>query len=523
MGLFAEINHAWACIDNGLFLWDYTHPNPEIIGFEDQPHGIQAVALVPPKPGVFVASITDILLLGVAASATPTGAKTISLYQTKMALHRGSSDVSIIAGTAGGRIFVGGDGDTDVHEIYYQQEEKWFSSRCGKINHTHPGWSSVLPALPPAVDFWGQRDAEHLVDMAVDDTRNLLYTLSNKSTIRTYHMEAPDRLAKVIEKEKNHCLRDIAHMINASPLLTDRMSIVSISPIPAQEASKLHLMALTSTGCRLFLSATSSASYMLISGGGGGGGGGGNSTAPQSMLVLFVKFPPRELPGQERRSAHPGGSLDGVDLQSRALETSRSGRRFAPGYFFDFVSRDATGGDLLFVSAPETGRIQATLSTSALKYFEHGSWIDIGGHRRGQGVGANTRPIAAARQPRGFGNELAVQFDEAPSEFAVLTNDGIHVVRRRRLVDIFGAAIRNAAGDDGLERETRRFFTLYGRVETISAALAVACGQGSDLRTATTRAQDQGAEDRAKAAFIGHGGQPTVPETDGTNITTDSV
>ena len=54
-------------------------------------------------------------------------------------------------------------------------------------------------------------------------------------------MEAPNQLTKVIEKEKNHCLRDITHMINFSPLLNDRIQIVSISPISSQERSKLHL------------------------------------------------------------------------------------------------------------------------------------------------------------------------------------------------------------------------------------------------------------------------------------------
>ena len=58
-------------------------------------------------------------------------------------------------------------------------------------------------------------------------------------------MDAPDRLNKVIEKEKIRCLRDIVHMITQSKLLTDKLRIVSISPITKQEASKLHLMALT--------------------------------------------------------------------------------------------------------------------------------------------------------------------------------------------------------------------------------------------------------------------------------------
>jgi nuclear pore complex protein Nup155 len=512
MGLFAEINHAWAAIDSSLFLWDYTHPNPELIGFEDSTHTITAVALVPPKTGVFVKTIThilvvattsDILLLGVSATSAPTGAKNISLYQTKMAVHRGSTDVSVIAGSASGRIFFGGDSDTDIYELYYQQEEKWFSSRCGKVNHTHPGWSSVVPSLPGPIDFWSQRQNEHLVEIVIDDTRNLLYSLSSKSTIRTYHMESPEKLTKVIEKDKTQCLREISHMIERSPLLDERVTIVSISPIAAREASKLHLMALTNTGCRLFLSATSSASYMMTT---------SSNLAPQSMQVQFVKFPPSD----KRPTGQSPGNPDIQDIRSTSLTTTAFGRRFAPGYFFDFVRKEQNpGADLLFVSTPDTARIKFTSPASALKYYEHANWIDLGESNRALAVGPTTKPFAAATQPLGFGNELAVQFDDAPSEFAILTSTGVHVVRRRRLVDIFATAIRGASGDEGIEKEARKFIQRYGRVETISTALAVACGQGSDLRTGTSRAVDQATEDRARSIFVDLGGQPTIREMDG--------
>jgi nuclear pore complex protein Nup155 len=318
MGLFAEINHAWAAIDSSLFLWDYTHPNPELIGFEESVHTITAVALVPPKPGVFVNTIThilvvatsaDIILLGVSAAPTPSGAKTISLYQTKMSVHRGSTDVSIIVGSATGRIFFGGDSDTDIHELYYQQEEQWFSSRCGKINHSHPGWGSVIPTLAP-IDFWTSRNNEHLADLVMDDTRNLLYSLSSKSTIRTYHLDKPDKLTRAIEKTKEQCLRDITHMLSQrSELLHERISIVSISPIASREASKIHLVALTNTGCRLFLSATSSASYMANA---------SANLAPQSMQVQFVKFPPpSQATVNERKAA---GNFVGAETD---LDTAR--------------------------------------------------------------------------------------------------------------------------------------------------------------------------------------------------------
>ncbi|UKZ82578.1 hypothetical protein TrVFT333_010370 [Trichoderma virens FT-333] len=427
MGLFAEINHAWVVIDNSLFLWDYTHSDPELIGFEDQPHTIHAVALVPPKPGIFVGTITHILvvatssemiLLGVSASDTSAGTKTVTLYQTKMVLPIRGNDIRVISGSADGRIFFGGCSDVDINELYYQSEEKWFSNRCGKINHSNPGWSSVVSMQ---AGFWSQRDPEHLVDIVIDDTRKLVYTLSSTSTIRTYHMESPERLNKVIEKTKIHCLRDIAHMITQSKLLTDRTNLVSISPISKQEASKLHLMALTDTGCRLFFS----------------------------------------------------------------------------------------------------WKNKTNFTYDPLRYFEQASWIDIGS--RAEAVGLITKPFAAASQPIGFGNELAVQFDEPPSEFAVLTNTGIHVIRRRRLVDTFAAAIRDAPGDEALDLMCRRLIFLYGRVETVSTALAVACGHGGDSRPGSVKAKDQVTEDRARALFVDFGGQPTIVETDSSSLTTDSV
>lgn len=521
MGLFAEINHAWVVIDNSLFLWDYTHPEPELIGFEDQPHTIHAVALVAPKPGIFVGTITHILvvatssemiLLGVSATDTPAGTKSVSLYQTKMILPLRGNDVRIITGTADGRIFFGGSSDTDVSELYYQSEEKWFSNRCGKVNHSNPGWSSVVTMQ---TGFWGQKDPEHLVDIVIDDTRKLVYTLSNTSTIRTYHMDAPDRLNKVIEKEKMHCLRDIAHMINQSKLLTDRMRIVSISPITKQEASKLHLMALTDTGCRLFFSATNASSYLY---------GSQSNLAPQSMQVQFIKFPPSPNP---RRSGQfgPAGQAPGesiVDLDSTTLVASRQGARFAPGYFLDFVSRgNDPNADSLFVSGPESGRIKRVTPTTPLRYYEQASWIDIGS--RAEAVGMVTKPFAAASQPVGFGNELAVQFDEPPSEIAVLTNTGVHIIRRRRLVDIFAAIVRDAPGDEVLDLTCRRLIQQYGRVETVSTALAVACGHGGDAKPGGARAIDQATQDRARGLFVDFGGQPTIAETDGTTLTTDSV
>ncbi|KAH6659382.1 Non-repetitive/WGA-negative nucleoporin C-terminal-domain-containing protein [Truncatella angustata] len=520
MGLFAELNHAWVTVDNCLYLWDYTHPNPELIGYEDNEHSITSVKLVAPKPGVFVKEINymlvvatsaDMFLLGVAAQSSANGATTVDLYQTRMQFPLRGTEAHVIAGAANGRIFFAGSVDSDIYELYYQQEEKWFSSRTGKINHSATGWSSVVPlAKGPQALLWGSKTAEYIVDIVIDNTRNLLYSLSNISTIRIYHMEGPDKLTKVVEKSRHDCLRDIMHALSgSSPLLNDQTVIVSICPVTANEDAKIHLVAVTNTGCRLFMSAAGASYYMTSS-----------NQVPQSMQLHSIKFPPSNLSRSQRQQNAFGAPSD-FDTQSNALVTTNQGSRFAPGYFLASVNKDGGAKDVLFASAPDTGRIKNS-AHQGLRFYEHSMWIDVGG--KPEDIGIVSKPFAATSSPAGFGNELAVQFDQSSSEFAVLTNTGIHIIRRRRLVDIFAAAIRNASGEDGLNDVYNMFATLYGRVETVTAALAVACGQGSDQQAVNGRgAMDQSTEDRARHVFVNNGGNPTLPEQDGQQPTVESV
>ncbi|KAK9776740.1 putative Non-repetitive/WGA-negative nucleoporin C-terminal-domain-containing protein [Seiridium cardinale] len=521
MGLFAELNHAWVTVDNCLYLWDYTHPNPELIGYEDNEHSITSVKLVAPKPGVFVKDINymlvvatsaDMFLLGVAAQSSANGATSVTLYQTRMQFSLRGTEAHVIAGAANGRIFFAGSTDSDIYELYYQQEEKWFSSRTGKINHSATGWSSVVPlAKGPQALLWGSKTTEYIVDIVIDNTRNLLYSLSNTSTIRTYHMEGPDKLTKVIEKTKHDCLRDIMHALSGnSPLLNDQTTIVSICPVTSNEDVKVHLIAVTNTGCRLFMSAAGASYYMTSP-----------NQIPQSMQLHSIKFPPSNLSRSQRQGRDAFGAPSDFDTQSNALITTNQGARFAPGYFLASVKKDGGARDILFASAPDTGRIKNS-AHQGLRFYEQSMWIDVGG--KPEAIGLVSKPFAATSSPTGFGNELAVQFDQSNSEFAVLTNTGIHIIRRRRLVDIFAAAIRNAAGDDGLNDVYNTFANNYGRVETVTAALAVACGQGSDQQGGTGRgALDQSTEDRARQIFVNNGGNPTLPEQDGQQPTVESV
>ena len=516
MGLFAELNYAWIVIDNACYLWDYTNPNPDLVGFEEQPNSITAVRLVVPRQGVFVPSITHLLivattsemiLVGLASQPAPNGGQSVALYQTHMSISIKGMDVNVIEGSAAtGRIFFSGRAGDDVYELTYQQEEKWFQNRCAKVNHTGRG---VL-ALAPSFTFSHKAQQEHTIQMAIDDSRRLVYTLSSRSTIRTFHMRPNGVLDLVIFKPLGTILNNIGHMTSQSELISSSMRIIAIHPISSQEASKLHLMATTSTGCRVFMSATSSYGQSITD----------PSNAPSSMQVQHVKFPPPEPPASQlnrypnsTQVTNYGGS-QGINTSSKALKQTRFATRYPPGYFFCFVSKDPqVASDALFVAAPDPGRIARPQEPSrSTRYSELGLWVNLGS--RAEDIGLASPLFSAASSPTGFANELAVQFDKPAVEVAILTNTGIHTLRRRRLVDMFAAAIKHGGNDEGFEGEVNKFIRQYGRGETAATALAVACGQGLDIGSETRVAAvaDPEVLEYARKAFIDFGGKPLFNE-----------
>lgn len=503
MGLFAELNHAWMTSDNRLFLWDYTNPNPEIIGYEEETTAITAVKLVVPRAGVFVEGITHvlviattnkILLLGVWHEMDASGIRTVSLYRTELVLAIKGLAVNVIVGSAAtGRIFFSCQ-DNDIYELTYSLEERWFTNKCGKLNHTSTSLSQVVPSA-----LWTPKSKEHVIDLVVDDSRYLLYALSNEGTIRTFHMDTPQTLACKITKTKKALLDETSHMLSQPTALFDEnTAIISISAISGHEASKLHLMATTSSGCRLFLSATRGYGYI-----------GGQNAAPQSMQLQHLRFPPKEMRSPQQSSQnsrhviqYPSLAQSALETQSRSLQTSRLALRYAPGFFLDFVTRDSS--EAFFLSAPESGRIAYEVPMQPLKYYEQAIWMDL--ESVAQDIGLVTIPFAAGNEPKGFGNELAVQFDEPAPEIAILTTTGVHIIRRRRLLDIFSTAVRQGGSYDDPEDGIQHFVKRYGHGEAAAAALAVACGQtvdNGDVRV--VKVADPVTMDRARKAFLENG------------------
>lgn len=528
MGLFAELNHAWVTIDNALYMWDYTHPNPQLVGFEDQPNSINAVKLARPRKGVFLPSVTHLLVVSTTAEIfllglgceTVGGATTVSLYQTGMFVHIKGLDVHAIGSSdSTGRIFFSSTTDNDVHELTYQQEERWFQGKCGKVNHTNQNFSLFSSS------FALKQPTEHVEQMVVDDTRNLLYTLSSNSSIRVFHLKPNGSLDLTITKQAIDIYSNLGHIISSNETLNRNIKIVAISPIPAAEASRYHLVATTATGYRIYLSAHGSYSWSANS---------SAANAPTSMQAQHIITPPSDTPPAMFNQQLPmaGGQFpnsSAVSSPIHSLNPTSSAQRFPPGYFFCFTQKDPTKRtDSLFISTPDSGRLAKPQDTPIpLKPSEVGFWLPLGS--RAEDIGLSTPSDISSRPTAGFGNELSIQFDQPAVEIAVLTNTGVHVIRRRRLVDIFASLIRNSDdAEEGLESQVKVFIRLYGRSETLATALAVACGQGLDLSSDTrlSRINDPDVLEFARKVFIEFGGKPTLNEnavTDGSSVAIDAV
>lgn len=133
--------------------------------------------------------------------------------------------------------------------------------------------------------------------------------------------------------------------------------------------------------------------------------------------------------------------------------------------------------------------------------------------------------ICALTPPTTTWNELSSQFDAPPREFAVLTNTGVHIVRRRRAVEVLASLIQNS-GRGGGETQVREFFTKVGRQEGCATALAIACGQAPVQNTQSTasparqwgrasfggRVADEDVKDIARKCFLEFGGRAVCDE-----------
>lgn len=203
MGIFPEIHRAWLTIDSDFYVWTYEEA-ADIAYYDGLNETILCVGLIRPKPGVFhtyikhllvLSTVSEIVVLGVTFSPVANSPiEEIQLISDPVfTIPTEGTIITTFVGSSNGRLFFGTK-DGAVFEIVYHAESSWFGKRCKKVNHSTSSLSFLMPSFINAA----LSEEDGIVQISIDDSRHILYTLTEKGAIEVYDMgESGNSMSKV--------------------------------------------------------------------------------------------------------------------------------------------------------------------------------------------------------------------------------------------------------------------------------------------------------------------------------------
>ncbi|VDN01277.1 unnamed protein product [Thelazia callipaeda] len=266
MGILPEIGRAYMTIDADLYVWNY-EDSSDLAYFDGICNTITKVAVAKPKNGVFqkhihclliVTTTKDILLLAASfthnqtvtdMSLPPIDCRQADMYLLPDPLFKipmDDTNVSDIVATSSGRIFF--TEAANLYELDYQ-DKGWFGRRCRKVNHS----KSFISYLLPSVSLITGKE-ERLVRLCLDNTREILYSLSENGSIQVYDLQS-DKNSIVKVASLNYAqIQALAAAECRSVDVSFFAGIVNINSIPSTQSRYLHIVATTRKGVRLYFS-----------------------------------------------------------------------------------------------------------------------------------------------------------------------------------------------------------------------------------------------------------------------------
>ncbi|KAJ1658460.1 hypothetical protein IWQ61_002303 [Dispira simplex] len=460
MGLFPEIHRVWITIDHRLFLWNY-EDGGNFQSYDEQDQIILSTALVKPCAGVLDSRIQyllalstplEVTLLGVSHEAVPGQAGgAITFYTTQLVLPTDNVSMLRITGTANGRVIMAGS-DGHLYEFVYAATEGWFTRRCRKVNLTSPALSYFVPS------FLFDYGDDPVASMVVDDSRHIMYTLSKNSAITVYFLGLRGDEFRHVEHHTTICQKALTLCPSSSLLPRNSFVIVSIHAIEASRSRRFHLVAVTSTGCRLYFTtlgrghrydmggAITNVSKMVLE--------------PVGLELLHVRVPPRTNATTNDRSS----TLVNLSLQN-----------FHAAYYHDGLFLAAGGvqddADTLMTTAPDAGHtLKIAMGPSRSALYEYPALVQVDG---------KTWVITEATPPGPFDeymlnteNSLYNQVLTPPRRFLVLTNMGINFLTYQRPVDLLYQLL---ASSNTTEQDLLSFIDHFDPTQVCTMCLQIVC------------------------------------------------
>ncbi|XP_077271412.1 nuclear pore complex protein Nup154 isoform X2 [Temnothorax americanus] len=276
MGLFTEISKAWLTIDSDIYLWSYENES-DVAYFDGLNETIISVGLVKPKAGIFQSYVKYLLILTTTVEITilgvtipDDGGEMQLVPEPIFTVTTDGIGITTIANTNSGRIFFGGRNGS-LFEIYYQAESSWFGKRCKKVNHSEGPLSFLVPSFVTIA----LSEEEAIIQISVDDSRNILYTLGDRGTITVWDIDNGGA-SKITSLSQASLVQIAVHVVKTLDSNNFR-PLVSISAIMESESVHLNLVVVAATGTRFYFSCTSITNP---------------SSRPQGLQLIHVRLPP---------------------------------------------------------------------------------------------------------------------------------------------------------------------------------------------------------------------------------------
>jgi|TARA_B110000091_G_scaffold214333_1_gene267088 hypothetical protein len=271
-GLLPEIGRAWISVDSTLYLWNYDASDIDGSAayniYSELDQVITSVAVVLPRKDTFQDFISHVLVIATTVEIVLVGVERhgnrvkdpVHLHPTALRCSTDGVRINKIVGTFEGRIFLAGS-DSYVYEFQYSQDSwrRYFGYKCVKRNMSASFASYLVPQT--VLEYMV---VDPIIDIVVDNSRQLLYTLSRLQIIAVYDLgndgesfafrHALQPLAEAARQfAKRTQTADQPQDTECKKFKSLKDWVVSIHVIPVVESNDVHLVAVTRNCMRIYL------------------------------------------------------------------------------------------------------------------------------------------------------------------------------------------------------------------------------------------------------------------------------
>lgn len=263
----------------------------------------------------------------------------------------------------------------------------------------------------------------------------------------------------------------VREKVPVTPHLTteDEFTVISLHPIdPTDTRGGVHLVAVTSSGIRLFFGPSPGHAYLF-------GSTPVNGIRP--LQLVHIRLPPPNLihPDEQARMFRPPASSFGASQFTQPKPSAFQVGKLTDSAYVDGLTviaqkGDVEGTDFILCLSPDLSRIgslghlnpaQPTQPVSYTSTYanvnrppltEHATVLTIPG--RTWAAAAITKvpstTPSGTPSPKTI-NELANQFGEFPNQFVLLTNVGLTFLVKRRALDFLKAALEELQSEGNVQ------------------------------------------------------------------------